>query len=539
MFRKSESRKKEKAAKAAPIMDNIIRAGSLLTRDMNYKNMISVLVEQSLDVTRSNLSVFYTYSDGSVPGEKISQIYKRGRWETAEYLSRKSSLIEFIEESRESVIVLKKSENKMFPEIFLNDAMKSAIALPIFTPDYQMGILILNSMQNNFYNKSRFQFLDSFSKMAAGMLNNARLFSDMKESYKKIESLERYQQGIFSSMTDLLLTLDSAGKLYYANSEAIRSFGLIESSYGKHYKDLFQKTMSKAILKSIGETADKSSRFLGLEGIYKDREALREIDFKLNLSPLVGVRGKKLGTILIFTDQSKEQELMKQMTLVTEDRRKIKNMFAKYLSKDLVNMLTDQPDLVKPGGDRKDATVLFADICGYTSFSEGQDPAYIVEVLNEFFNEAVEKVIDSKGYIDKYIGDCIMAAWGVPVGSMENDDAVNAVTCALDIQKLIVSKERHFFTGKAQNLKVAIGMHTGSLVAGNLGSSSRMDYTMIGDTVNVAARLEGVAQAGEVIITQSTRDKLSDFFDLEKRTPVKVKGKAKPIQIYNVLDRIK
>ena len=539
MFKKLNSNKRPKSDKKAPLMDNIIRASGLLTRDMNYKHLVSVLVEQSLDVTRSNLSVFYAYSQDSEQSDFISQVYKRGRWESDETIARNSSLIEFIEESRESVIILKKSGNDLFPDIFRNDAMKSAIALPIFTPNSQMGILILNSTQSNFYNRNRFQFLDSFSKMAAGMLNNARLFSEMKESYKKIESLERYQKGIFSSMTDMLLTLDSSGKLYYANDEAIKSFNLDEKSFGSNYQEIFKKSLSKAILKSIDETSNKGSNFLGLEGIYKDKVNENDIDFKLNLSPLIGTRGKKLGTILIFTDESKEQELQKQMSMVTEDRRKIKNMFAKYLSKDLVNILTDRPDLVKPGGDRKDATVLFADICGYTAFSEGQDPAYIVDVLNEFFNEAVEKVIDSKGYIDKYIGDCIMAAWGVPVTSESDADAVNAVSCALEIQKLIRSKERQFFKGNAKNLKVAIGMHTGSLVAGNLGSSSRMDYTMIGDTVNVAARLEGVAQAGEVIITQSTKDRLSDFFDLEKREPVMVKGKAKPIQIYNVLDRIK
>jgi len=539
MFKQSNSKKSKRSANTVPLMDNIIRASGLLTRDMNFKHLTSVLVEQSLDVTRSNLSVFYSYSVDPKQNTTINQVYKRGRWDVPEKLDRQSSLIEFIEESKETVIVLKKSVNIHFPSIFLHEDMESAIALPIYTPDSKIGILILNSMHKSFYNRSRFQFLDSFSKLASGMLNNARLFNNMKESYKKIESLERYQQGIFSSMSDLLITLDPSGNLYYANNEAIKSFSLNENSYGLHHSELFKKTMSKAILKSITETCKNSTNYLGLEGIYKDKENNKDMDFKLNLSPLMGIRGKKLGTIMIFTDQSKEQALQKQMTQVTEDRRKIKDMFAKYLSKDLVNILTDRPDLVKPGGDRKHATVLFADICGYTAFSEGQDPAYIVEVLNEFFNEAVEIIIDGKGYIDKYIGDCIMAAWGVPVSSESDSDAVNAVTCALDIQRIINSKERLFFKGNAKSLKVAIGMHTGSLVAGNLGSSSRMDYTMIGDTVNVAARLEGVAQAGEVIITQSTKDMLSDYFDLEKRQAVVVKGKAKPIQIYNVLDRIK
>ncbi|MDA3809880.1 MAG: GAF domain-containing protein, partial [Spirochaetaceae bacterium] len=211
MFKKSKFKKVKHQENKNSLMDDIIRASGLLTRDLNYKHLVSVLVEQSLDVTRSDLSVFYSYSDDEDKQNTITQKYKRGRWDTAIELDRKTSLIEFIEESKETVIVLKKTDKNHFPSIFLHEDMKSAIALPIFTPDSQIGILILNSIHINYYNRSRFQFLDSFSTLAAGMINNALLFSEMKESYKKIESLEIYQEGIFSSMTDLLITLDPSG----------------------------------------------------------------------------------------------------------------------------------------------------------------------------------------------------------------------------------------------------------------------------------------------------------------------------------------
>jgi class 3 adenylate cyclase len=109
------------------------------------------------------------------------------------------------------------------------------------------------------------------------------------------------------------------------------------------------------------------------------------------------------------------------------------------------------------------------------------------------------------------------------------------VSCALDIQALVGSKKRNFFKGEASALKIGIGMHTGPLVAGNLGSSQRMNYTVIGDTVNVAARLEGVAEADEVIITESTYSHVRRHFKVEEKEPVKVKGKSAPIQIYRVL----
>ncbi|TVR28766.1 MAG: adenylate/guanylate cyclase domain-containing protein, partial [Spirochaetaceae bacterium] len=212
----------------------------------------------------------------------------------------------------------------------------------------------------------------------------------------------------------------------------------------------------------------------------------------------------------------------------------VKDMFARYLSNELVDTIMQSPELVRPGGDKKQATIFFADIRGYTAFSETREPEYIIEVLNEYFTEAVEIIVNYRGYIDKFIGDAIMAVWGVPLVS-EAEDAVNAVSCAVEIQERVRARDRGFFRGPASSLKVGIGLHTGQLVAGNLGSSRRMDYSVIGDTVNVAARLEGVAGAGDVVITEDTRDLIGDRFKLQQLKPVKVKGKAEPIHVFRVL----
>jgi adenylate cyclase len=224
------------------------------------------------------------------------------------------------------------------------------------------------------------------------------------------------------------------------------------------------------------------------------------------------------------------------MENVVEERRLIKDMFSRYLSSEIVQRLVESPEMTQLGGGKRTATIFFADIRGYTSFSEGRDPEFIIQVLNEYFNEAVEIVLRHRGYIDKFIGDCIMAAFGVPLQS-EAEDAISAVSCALEIQKQVASAQRKFFKGEASKLRIGIGMNSGPLVAGNLGGARRMNYTVIGDTVNIAARLEGVAGPGEIIITQKTRDYLGDYFVLKKRKPVSVKGKADPIPIYAVTDK--
>jgi class 3 adenylate cyclase len=258
------------------------------------------------------------------------------------------------------------------------------------------------------------------------------------------------------------------------------------------------------------------------------------MDYALNLSPLRSPRGKREGVTLLFTNQTREKELRTKINVVSEERRMIKDMFCRYMSNEVVSSLIEYPEGIKLGGDKKNATVFFADIRGYTSFSEGRDPEEIVEILNGFFGEAVEHILTYRGYIDKFIGDCIMAVWGVPMPDDE-DGAVSAVSCALAIQKQVSSPKRNFFLKDAARLKIGIGINTGFLVAGNLGSLQRMDYSVIGDTVNLSSRLEGIAGADEIIISQATRDRLGERFRLEKRSAVRVKGKERPVQIYNVL----
>ncbi len=520
----------------AHVFGELVRASSLLSGESRYNSQISILVEQSLDISRSDLAVLYAFSDLEDPGPTLRNVYQRGDYEVSSTLPRDSETIEFLEECRET-LVLHDTDRIFFSDAFLHPAMRSAIVLPLMTTTGKIGILYLQSHRPGYYTRDRFLFLDSLTKLAGGMLHNGKLYRELQRQFTYIEELERYQENVFSSMTDLLITTDEDGGIHYFNRAAAEELGFDEEILGKPFDQVFKGRLGKRILTTI-QNADKDGKErLGLQGIIKLPDPKDEIDFSLNISPLRGKRGKKEGLTLLFTDQTREKQLQEEMEMVVEDRRIIKDMFSRYLSADLVQTLTERPELVKLGGDKKRATIFFADIRGYTTFSESKSPEYIIEVLNEYFSEAVEIIIKNRGYIDKFIGDAIMAAWGVPLYS-EEEDAISAVCSAVELQELIRSNKRSFFKGKASELSVGIGIHTGDLVAGNLGSKQRMDYSVIGDTVNVAARLEGVAGRGEVIITEVTRDLLGDRFKLEERKPVQVKGKSKPIHIFKVLNRV-
>lgn len=545
------------------VFGELVRAGSMLTDETRYTSQISILVEQAQDVSKSELAVLYAYSDPSDPGPQLKRVYQRGQFDTPGSISRSSETVSFMEDCRETLI-LHDTDRPFFDDAFLHPAMRSTIVLPLMTPTGKLGILFLASRRAGYYMRDRFLFLDSLTQLAGGILHNSHLYNELQRQLRYVEELERYQENIFSSMTNLLITTDEEGHIHYFNRAALEMLGLKEEHLGTQLKELFSGNLGAEILRTISRANRDGRERLGIQGILtkpgysegesetemqdtsaedesggqQENSAEQEIDFSLNISPLRGKRGKKEGLTLIFTDQSRERQLQEEMDTVVEERRAIKDMFSRYLSSEIVQTLTERPDLVKPGGDKKRATIFFADIRGYTSFSETKPPEYIIDVLNEYFSQAVEVIIRHKGYIDKFIGDAIMAAWGVPIFS-EMEDAVQAVSCAVELQELVHSDARTFFTGDAASLSVGIGMHTGDLVAGNLGSRRRMDYSVIGDTVNVASRLEGVAGRGEVVITETTRDLIGEHFKLEEREPVRVKGKNEPIHIFNVLNRVR
>ncbi|MBN1500363.1 MAG: PAS domain-containing protein [Spirochaetes bacterium] len=515
-------------------LDELVRAGSILTAELDFKTLISVLVEQSQDISASSLSVLYLRKNPDTLNGDFIKTYQRGKFEVPGSFKEDNENFIFIEECGEAAVLLERKESP-FRQLLLNDLMNSAIALPISTNNAFLGVLILNSKEKMFYNRRKLNFLEAFSTLAGGMLNNSRLYSELKAYLKEIEELKLYQENIFSSMTNLLIASDKSGKIKYFNRAASDIFKLDQSHIDTDISDFFKHSVGKKIINTIKQVYDEPEEIPGIEGIFKNNQNDEEIDFSLNISPLFGKTGKLQGNTFLFTDQTRERELQSQVHKVIEDKRVIKDMFSRYLSSEIVHQLTDSPDLVKMGGDKKTATIFFADIRGYTSFSEGREPEYIINILNDYFNEAVEIVIETNGYIDKFIGDCIMAAWGVPLQT-EQQDAISAVTCALRIQQLVKSVKRKFWKGEASGLQIGIGMHSGDIVAGNLGSSRRMNYTVIGDTVNIAARLEGIAKSGEIIITKNTMDYIEGNFKVKKMEPVKVKGKANPIEIYSVLD---
>ncbi|MBV6494118.1 MAG: hypothetical protein LDLANPLL_02144 [Turneriella sp.] len=221
-----------------------------------------------------------------------------------------------------------------------------------------------------------------------------------------------------------------------------------------------------------------------------------------------------------------------------ENVKYIRNTFSKFVSKDIVNELLANPESLKLGGEKKDLTVFFSDIRGFTTMSESLSPEDLVQLLNEYLSTMTNLVIAYKGTIDKYMGDAIMAFWGAPV---KNDDHAYyaCLTAIKQLEELKILQDKWAANGWPV-IDIGIGLNTGFAVAGNMGSSHRMDYTVMGDTINLGSRLEGTnKQYGtRIIISQFTYEKVKDRIYARELDDIRVKGKNEPVRIYELIDVI-
>jgi adenylate cyclase len=233
---------------------------------------------------------------------------------------------------------------------------------------------------------------------------------------------------------------------------------------------------------------------------------------------------------IAMEEASHEASLRSRLRLYQE-RHVLRDTFSRYVSPELCEEILKNPGLLALGGRRQQVTVLFADIRNFTSMSESMTPETVVEVLNTYFTEMVDLVFKYKGTLDKFVGDALMAVFGVPLPIPQA--ATQAVKCALAMQRHLKELQA---AGKTPIQGMRIGINTGDAVVGNIGSAKRMDFTVVGDVVNVAARLQELAKEleADTLISETTFRELEGQFEAVPGPPTVLRGRKEPTHIYRL-----
>jgi adenylate cyclase len=249
---------------------------------------------------------------------------------------------------------------------------------------------------------------------------------------------------------------------------------------------------------------------------------IAEGDFDVNVSSEIKSKDE-LGVLATAFDD---------MTLGLQERDKIKGMFTKFHGTTITESLLNQEDVKK--GNRCEAVVFFSDIRGFTDFSNNKSPEEVVAMLNSYFEVMVEIIIRHGGVVDKFVGDAIMAIWGAPHGTP--DDAKNAMFACLEMRRELERLNEQRISDGEQPLMIGMGLHAGPVVAGTVGSNDRLEYTVIGDTVNTASRIESATKSfgTDLLVSEEVVRRVGEEFLVELAGSTKVKGKDKPLALAKV-----
>jgi adenylate cyclase len=217
------------------------------------------------------------------------------------------------------------------------------------------------------------------------------------------------------------------------------------------------------------------------------------------------------------------------------EKKQVRGAFQQYMAPEVISQVLDRPELLRLGGDEKHLTAMFSDIRGFTTLSEGLTPGGLVELLNEYFSEMTEVIFKNQGTLDKYIGDAIMAFWGAPLDIP--DHAARACRAALEMASALTRLQERWQQQGRPRIDIGIGLNTGPMLVGNMGSERRFNYTIMGDSVNLASRLEGVTKSfgTRIIVSESTRAEALSVGTFRELDMIRVKGKTKPVTIYELL----
>jgi len=421
-------------------------------------------------------------------------------------ISKKLTIFKKIEDSKSGVILTPGDKNSLQKKL----GEDHVIIAPIQAKETILGYMVLCNKETRHgvdaFTQTDLDLLSALCNQGAVALDNARLFKDITEA-------KQFNESILGSIATGVITLDPLGEIDSINRAGMNILKMNkDETVGNHYMYLFEKDMEIIGLIQKVEMDNATHSEINMSFLTVSKETVVNVSAAPRIDPSGSVRGVVIA-IEDITDVSK-----------------VKNTFKRYVSKQVVDELLDDDAKLNLGGEERQVTILFSDIRGFTSMSENMSPENVVSTLNEYFSDMIDIVFKYNGTLDKIIGDELMIVYGAPISA--EDDTQRAVTTAVEMQKQIIRLNKKRKKRKEIPISAGIGINRGVVVSGNIGSRDMMDYTVIGDTVNLGARLCSAAGPGEILISSTVWKEAPKHYSYKKLEPIKVKGKKNKVSVY-------
>ncbi len=432
------------------------------------------------------------------------------------------SIVQRVAESGEPILTTNAQEDQRFQDAqsIVSYSLRSILCVPLVVKGELTGAIYTdNKIHAGLFTEQTRDLLMAFANQAAVAIENARLFEHLRATLEAISEMKNLQDNIFASIASGVITTDLLEHVTYINRRAQQILGLEEQELiSALLKDILP-ALDARLDSMVDEVRTSDERIMSLE-FDAELEQRGRVNLSMNLSPLKDAHDQTQGVAIVLDDLTEAKRREAQIAGVR-----------RYLPVEVVDGIRTADEL-KLGGTRQVISILFGDIRGFSTFSEHLDPEKLVEVINAYMSIASDAIHKQQGVIDKFLGDAVMALYNTPLRPQE-DHALRAVrSAALMMGEM---QTYHQSAPPDEQLQFGIGVHTGEAIVGNVGSPERLDYTAMGDSVNLAKRLQEVAKPMQVLLSEETYQLVKDEVDVTELEPIQVKGRTQMTKVYELI----
>ena len=492
--------------------------GQVVNSSLELDEVLRIVMDNIVRLTKAERGFLMLRDDR---GEMVTRMGRNWEMESINpsELTVSRSIVGRVIQTGEPIVTTNAQEDNRFvgQESIVAFNLRSILCVPLKVKNELIGVIYAdNRIRAGIFADSEKDLLAAFANQAAVAIENARLFSSLKHTLEEVTGLKNLMESVFASIASGVITADIEDQVTLANRAAQNIIGHTAPEILGHHLNEVLASVSKEIAPHLTEVRATDKPITDLE-IAHNLPARGNVNWRLNFSPLKDSGQKTQGIAIVLDDLTERKKLEAQ-----------RRLFERMVSPAVIEQL--DPNSLQLGGKRVDITVLFADIRGFTTYSEKLSPDKLVLTLNRYLAAMADAVLSQEGTIDKFMGDAIMAWFNAPI--QQEDHTLRAIKAALALRDAV--EELYKTLPEEEHLSFGAGIHFGEAVLGLIGTEKRLEYTAISDNVNVAKRIQENSARNQILISKEAYERVINDVKVLPHVEMNLKGKTHPIGVFEV-----
>jgi adenylate cyclase len=497
----------------------LVEIGQVVNSSLELDHVLQIVMDTIIRLTGAERGFLLLRAENGEMEMRVARNWEHESLDPTEFAISRTVTNRVLAEGQ-PVLTTNAQEDQRFSgqQSVVSYNLRSILCIPLKLKNELSGLIYAdNRIRSGLFTQHHLDLLSAFGNQAAVAIDNARLFASVRRTLAEVTELKNLMDNVFFSIASGVLTTDIQERIVLCNRSAEQILGRgFEEMAGQPLNQIFSG-LAGSLQPHLAQVLVEDHTVTGLE-LKLHQPEQGKLDLRLSLSPLKDDQEQTQGVAIVMEDLTEKKHLEAQ-----------RRLFERMVAPAVIDQIN--ANNLRLGGNRTEISTLFADIRGFTSFSEDLSPEELVKVLNCYLAASAEAVLRETGTIDKFLGDAIMAWFNAPIP--QADHTLRAVRAAIGIRAAVAALHQQL--PERFHLQFGAGIHVGDAVLGLIGTDKRLDYTAIGDSVNTAKRIQENAGPGQIIISHPAYLRVAEEVIARPVEAVIAKGKREPIVVYEVI----